>query len=285
MGVWAPGSTLEVGRRAHTPGIRRSAPRPGGSTESSHWPSCWVGPDQAGGGSEAKARPARPGRPQRIRSGTHRFGIPRARPCRRAGLRAGSAAQPPLSRHFVAAVALDQRADRSHGAARAKAAPRHHSAPLAADPPRRPRSRRWDSHHRVARTLVDLADVLSEGRVADAVNEAEVRQVLDLDSVEATLERLRGRRGGTGCGAPWLLTDTTRPSLAAERSAASWTCESSTAFRGPALASPSPATRLTRTGRMRSRPSSSTARHSIERGAHSTRIAAATGASPGSVFR
>jgi hypothetical protein len=47
----------------------------------------------------------------------------------------------------------------------------------------------------VARTLVDLADVLSQNRLADAVNEAEVRRAFDLDSVEATLERLRGRRG------------------------------------------------------------------------------------------
>jgi hypothetical protein len=47
----------------------------------------------------------------------------------------------------------------------------------------------------VARTLVDLADVLSENRLADAVNEAEVQGLFDLAGLEATLERLRGRRG------------------------------------------------------------------------------------------
>jgi hypothetical protein len=47
----------------------------------------------------------------------------------------------------------------------------------------------------VARTLVDLADVLSENRLADAVNEAEVRRLLDLATPEETLERLSGRRG------------------------------------------------------------------------------------------
>lgn len=47
----------------------------------------------------------------------------------------------------------------------------------------------------VARTLVDLADVVSERRLGDAVNEAEVRRLFDLASVEATLARLPGRRG------------------------------------------------------------------------------------------
>jgi hypothetical protein len=47
----------------------------------------------------------------------------------------------------------------------------------------------------VARTLVDLADVLSENGLADAVNEAEVRRLFDLATLENTLERLRGRRG------------------------------------------------------------------------------------------
>jgi hypothetical protein len=47
----------------------------------------------------------------------------------------------------------------------------------------------------VTRTLVDLADLLSEGRLADAVNEAEVQRLFDLAALEATLDRLRGRRG------------------------------------------------------------------------------------------
>jgi very-short-patch-repair endonuclease len=46
-----------------------------------------------------------------------------------------------------------------------------------------------------ARTLVDLADVLSEQRLADAVHEAEVQRILDVKKVEQTLARLAGRRG------------------------------------------------------------------------------------------
>ena len=47
----------------------------------------------------------------------------------------------------------------------------------------------------VARTLVDLADVLSDRHLAGAVNEAEVRRVFDLRAVMRTLDRLPGRRG------------------------------------------------------------------------------------------
>ena len=47
----------------------------------------------------------------------------------------------------------------------------------------------------VARTLVDLADVLSEERLAGAVHEAEVRRAFDLGAVEAALARLPGRKG------------------------------------------------------------------------------------------
>jgi very-short-patch-repair endonuclease len=47
----------------------------------------------------------------------------------------------------------------------------------------------------VARTLVDLADVLSEERLAKAVHEAEVQRVFDLRAVEAVVDRLPGRKG------------------------------------------------------------------------------------------
>jgi very-short-patch-repair endonuclease/predicted transcriptional regulator of viral defense system len=47
----------------------------------------------------------------------------------------------------------------------------------------------------VARTLVDLADVLSEARLADAVHEAEVLRLFDLRALEETLARVGGRRG------------------------------------------------------------------------------------------
>jgi very-short-patch-repair endonuclease len=47
----------------------------------------------------------------------------------------------------------------------------------------------------VARTLVDLAEVLSEERLAKAVHEAEVQRVFDLKAIERTLARLPGRAG------------------------------------------------------------------------------------------
>jgi very-short-patch-repair endonuclease len=46
-----------------------------------------------------------------------------------------------------------------------------------------------------ARTLVDLADVLTERRLADAVHEAEVQRIFDLREVEAAIARVPGRRG------------------------------------------------------------------------------------------
>jgi very-short-patch-repair endonuclease len=47
----------------------------------------------------------------------------------------------------------------------------------------------------LARTLVDLAEVLSEERLADAVHEAEIRGLFDLKKVERVLARLPGRKG------------------------------------------------------------------------------------------
>jgi very-short-patch-repair endonuclease len=47
----------------------------------------------------------------------------------------------------------------------------------------------------VARTLVDLADVVTEARLAKAVHEAEVQRVFDLEAIECVLERVPGRRG------------------------------------------------------------------------------------------
>ena len=46
-----------------------------------------------------------------------------------------------------------------------------------------------------ARTLVDLAEVLSERRLADAVHEAEVQRVFDLGEIERVLNGVAGRRG------------------------------------------------------------------------------------------
>jgi very-short-patch-repair endonuclease/predicted transcriptional regulator of viral defense system len=47
----------------------------------------------------------------------------------------------------------------------------------------------------VARTLVDLAEVLDEERLAKAVHESEVQRRFDLRAIEQTLDRLQGRRG------------------------------------------------------------------------------------------
>jgi very-short-patch-repair endonuclease len=47
----------------------------------------------------------------------------------------------------------------------------------------------------IARTIVDIADVLSENRLADAVHESEVRRLFDLETVERVLDRLPGRKG------------------------------------------------------------------------------------------
>ena len=47
----------------------------------------------------------------------------------------------------------------------------------------------------VARTLVDLADVLNERQLTRAVRQAELLKVFDLRAIEAALERSPGRRG------------------------------------------------------------------------------------------
>ena len=45
----------------------------------------------------------------------------------------------------------------------------------------------------VARTIVDLADVLSEGRLADLIHQAEFHRILDLKAIDEALERVPGR--------------------------------------------------------------------------------------------
>jgi very-short-patch-repair endonuclease len=47
----------------------------------------------------------------------------------------------------------------------------------------------------IARTLVDLADVLPERRLADAVHEAEVKRLFDLRALQEVLDHLPGRKG------------------------------------------------------------------------------------------
>jgi very-short-patch-repair endonuclease len=47
----------------------------------------------------------------------------------------------------------------------------------------------------VARTLVDLAEVLGEERRANAVHEAKVQRRFDLNAIERVLDRLPGRKG------------------------------------------------------------------------------------------
>jgi predicted transcriptional regulator of viral defense system len=47
----------------------------------------------------------------------------------------------------------------------------------------------------VARTIVDLAEVLDHERLANAVKEAEIRRVFDLGAIERVLARVAGRAG------------------------------------------------------------------------------------------
>jgi very-short-patch-repair endonuclease len=47
----------------------------------------------------------------------------------------------------------------------------------------------------VARTLVDLAEVLVPSSLENAINEAELLGLFDLDGLERTLERVASRRG------------------------------------------------------------------------------------------
>ena len=47
----------------------------------------------------------------------------------------------------------------------------------------------------VARTLVDLGDVLTEKRLADAVHEAEVQRLFDLGKIKEAYARVPGRSG------------------------------------------------------------------------------------------
>jgi very-short-patch-repair endonuclease len=47
----------------------------------------------------------------------------------------------------------------------------------------------------LARTMVDLADGLTEKQLANAVHEAEVKRLFDLTQIERVLERLPGRKG------------------------------------------------------------------------------------------
>lgn len=49
----------------------------------------------------------------------------------------------------------------------------------------------------VARTLVDLAGILDPDALADAMHEAEVKRLLDVEAVEAAIDRANGRRGTT----------------------------------------------------------------------------------------
>ncbi|CAN5505487.1 DUF559 domain-containing protein [soil metagenome] len=118
------------------------------------------------------------------------------------------------SRELAAVLACGPGALRSHRSAGAAHDLRRHTSPIEVNAPRSRESHSGFVLHRsrclepedatsvdgiattsVARTLVDLADVLTEKRLADAVHEAEVRRVFDLTAIESTLGRLPGRRG------------------------------------------------------------------------------------------
>jgi hypothetical protein len=69
----------------------------------------------------------------------------------------------------------------------------------------------------VARTVVDLADVVNERELTRAVRQAEILRAFDLTAVEQVLERLPAERGGTASGASWSPTDPNRGLCAAKR--------------------------------------------------------------------
>ena len=52
----------------------------------------------------------------------------------------------------------------------------------------------------VARTIVDLAEVLDEERLAKAVKEAEIRRAFDLLAIERVLARVAGQDGAPQAG-------------------------------------------------------------------------------------
>jgi very-short-patch-repair endonuclease len=66
----------------------------------------------------------------------------------------------------------------------------------------------------VARTLLDLADVIDERGVEKAIDQAEVLRVFDLHEVEDVLERAGGRRGASVVRR--LVTDYRGPTLTHE---------------------------------------------------------------------
>ena len=132
----------------------------------------------------------------------------------------------------------------------------------------------------VARTLVDLADVLTEERLAKAVHQAEILRVFDLRAVEEALARRAGpkRPASTGAGARRLPA---RAALPAQRGRA----EAQAAVRSP-RPSPAavqrstwPATRSMSTGPKRASPSRWTARRLITPATPSTRTEGGTGPS------
>jgi hypothetical protein len=114
----------------------------------------------------------------------------------------------------------------------------------------------------VARTLVDLADVLNERQLTRAVRQAELLKIFDLRAIEAALERLPGRKGRHR-----LLRSK------AERGSSS--SASATTFPSRSSTSKSPATRWTCTGPKPGSCSNSTARPRTTRDTPSTRTAAA----------
>ena len=220
--------------------------------------------------------------PRRLRGrarGAHAE-VPLHRRClRRAARRAARATAPP---GLCRACSMSTARDRGDRAARLQAEAGHRHPPLALDPPGRPRpSIDRIPTTSVARTLVDLADVL-ERTAADqggAPGGAPAR-LRPARARRERCERCPAARAGTACAGSWPPTNPSRTSCAARRSGASRRCAS---------ARPSPAavqrlgSRL-RAGRLLAR---SQARARVRRGrrrttpaTRSTRTAAATALSP-----
>ena len=281
---WACGPLLGAYRRGsgpQTPGSAVAASWPGASTGWSRRRSCASsGLTKDGGRRRVQAR-----RLHRLHRGVYAVGHKALTPTARliaAVLRLRARARS-LSHRAAGGPLGARRASaphRGHRAARPQAEARHHRPPL-------PRSTDEDRTvidgipvTSVARTLVDLADVLNERRLARAVHQAEILRVFDLTALERALARCAADAGAARL-ARVLAAYQPEPHIPAQRGRAPVQALCTDARPSPAAVQRRrwPATRSTSTGPKRGSPSRSTARETHHTATPSTRTAGGTGPS------
>ena len=77
----------------------------------------------------------------------------------------------------------------------------------------------------VARTLVDLTDVLESDRMLRAIREADFLGLLDVDALSAAVERAHGHANDSACSArQWRRIGQARSSEASSNTASSSSC-------------------------------------------------------------